>query len=147
MALELASYDLMPSEVPGFAKGFTAALFATSLCYPLDTVRWVTSMLLNCEQSCETPEVLSLYTPCHLRSHCQSFRHLFNQTACSCRDLHKRLALPHSILRSSAGHFAILFKKAGAGMQAADPVAECRRAGCAAGLSEHHPKGWRTWPI
>ena len=39
MALELASYDLMPSEVPGFAKGFTAALFATSLCYPLDTVR------------------------------------------------------------------------------------------------------------
>lgn len=48
MALELASYDLMPSEVPGFAKGFTAALFATSLCYPLDTVRWVTSMLLSC---------------------------------------------------------------------------------------------------
>ncbi|KAL3138930.1 hypothetical protein ABBQ32_005745 [Trebouxia sp. C0010 RCD-2024] len=39
MALELATYDLMPSEVPGFAKGFTAALFATSLCYPLDTVR------------------------------------------------------------------------------------------------------------
>lgn len=62
MALELASYDLMPSEVPGFAKGFTAALFATSLCYPLDTVRWVTSMLLSCEQSCHTPEALSQYT-------------------------------------------------------------------------------------
>jgi len=41
MALELASYDLMPSDVPAFAKGFTAALFATSLCYPLDTVRCV----------------------------------------------------------------------------------------------------------
>ncbi|DBA83687.1 TPA: hypothetical protein ACH3X1_006230 [Trebouxia sp. C0004] len=39
MALELASYDLMPSDVPAFAKGFTAALFATSICYPLDTVR------------------------------------------------------------------------------------------------------------
>lgn len=41
MALELASYDLMPSDVPAFAKGFTAALFATSICYPLDTVRCV----------------------------------------------------------------------------------------------------------
>lgn len=50
MALELASYDLMPSEVPGFAKGFTAALFATSLCYPLDTVRSViSSMMLSSE--------------------------------------------------------------------------------------------------
>ena len=43
MALELASYDLMPSDVPAFAKGFTAALFATSICYPLDTVRWACS--------------------------------------------------------------------------------------------------------
>ena len=43
MALELASYDLMPSDVPAFAKGFTAALFATSICYPLDTVRWAGS--------------------------------------------------------------------------------------------------------
>lgn len=41
MALELASYDLMPSDVPAFAKGVTAALFATSICYPLDTVRYV----------------------------------------------------------------------------------------------------------
>lgn len=39
MALELASYDLLPSEYPSFARGFTAALFATSLCYPLDTIR------------------------------------------------------------------------------------------------------------
>ena len=48
MALELASYDLMPSEVPGFAKGFTAALFATSLCYPLDTVRYVSHARDTC---------------------------------------------------------------------------------------------------
>ena len=45
MALELASYDLMPSDVPAFAKGFTAALFATSICYPLDTVRCVQHQL------------------------------------------------------------------------------------------------------
>ena len=42
MALELASYDLLPSEYPSFARGFTAALFATSLCYPLDTIRYGT---------------------------------------------------------------------------------------------------------
>lgn len=45
MALELASYDLMPSDVPAFAKGFTAALFATSICYPLDTVRYLQSCI------------------------------------------------------------------------------------------------------
>jgi solute carrier family 25 phosphate transporter 23/24/25/41 len=39
MALELASYDLLPREMPSFARGFTAALIATVSCYPLDTVR------------------------------------------------------------------------------------------------------------
>lgn len=39
MALELASYDLMPAYVPPFARGFCAALVATVSCYPLDTVR------------------------------------------------------------------------------------------------------------
>ena len=41
MALELAGYDLLPQNVPSFARGFCAALMATSLCYPLDTLRWV----------------------------------------------------------------------------------------------------------
>ena len=39
MALELASFDLLPHELPSFARGFAAALIATSFCYPLDTVR------------------------------------------------------------------------------------------------------------
>jgi solute carrier family 25 (mitochondrial phosphate transporter), member 23/24/25/41 len=39
MALELASYDLLPKEMPSFARGFTAAFIATFTCYPLDTVR------------------------------------------------------------------------------------------------------------
>ena len=39
MALELACYDLLPRELPSFARGFSAALIATSCCYPLDTVR------------------------------------------------------------------------------------------------------------
>eukprot|EP00803_Ostreobium_quekettii_P000180 evm.model.scf_708.1 EVM.evm.TU.scf_708.1 scf_708:23400-32549(-) len=39
MALELASFDLLPKEIGSFARGFTAALIATSFCYPLDTVR------------------------------------------------------------------------------------------------------------
>lgn len=39
MALELASYDLLPKEMPSFARGFTAAFIATFSCYPLDTVR------------------------------------------------------------------------------------------------------------
>lgn len=39
MALELACYDLLPTEMPSFARGFTSALIATVSCYPLDTVR------------------------------------------------------------------------------------------------------------
>ena len=39
MALELCTFDMLPPEYPGFLRGFSAALFATSLCYPLDTMR------------------------------------------------------------------------------------------------------------
>ena len=39
MALELASYDLLPRSIPSFLRGFMAALIATSFCYPLDTIR------------------------------------------------------------------------------------------------------------
>ena len=39
MAMELASYDLLSDRIPSFARGFSAALLATSICYPLDTVR------------------------------------------------------------------------------------------------------------
>ena len=39
MALELSTFDLLPREMPGFARGFCAALLATVSCYPLDTVR------------------------------------------------------------------------------------------------------------
>jgi solute carrier family 25 phosphate transporter 23/24/25/41 len=39
MALELACYDLLPKEMPSFARGFTSALIATLTCYPLDTIR------------------------------------------------------------------------------------------------------------
>eukprot|EP00892_Ulva_mutabilis_P001045 jgi/Ulvmu1/10941/UM007_0120.1 len=39
MALELATYDSLPQDIPAFARGFTAALLATSCCYPLDTIR------------------------------------------------------------------------------------------------------------
>lgn len=39
MALELACYDLLPQEMPSFARGFTSALIATVSCYPLDTIR------------------------------------------------------------------------------------------------------------
>ena len=39
MAMELAMYDTLPSEVPSFARGFTAALVASTCFYPLDTVR------------------------------------------------------------------------------------------------------------
>lgn len=40
MALELAAFDLLPRDrVPVFARGFCAALIATSFCYPLDTIR------------------------------------------------------------------------------------------------------------
>lgn len=40
MALELAVFDLIPKDrAPSFVRGFTAALIATSACYPLDTAR------------------------------------------------------------------------------------------------------------
>jgi len=39
MALELGAFDSLPQQVPAFARGFAAALIATSVCYPLDTVR------------------------------------------------------------------------------------------------------------
>lgn len=39
MALELAAFDSLPQEIPSFVRGFSAALVATSICYPLDTVR------------------------------------------------------------------------------------------------------------
>ena len=39
MALELSTYDILPQNMPSFARGFTAALIATVSCYPLDTVR------------------------------------------------------------------------------------------------------------
>ena len=39
MALELAVFDLMSPDLAPFARGFSSALLATTLCYPLDTVR------------------------------------------------------------------------------------------------------------
>lgn len=40
MALELATFDLLPRDkLPSFARGFVAALVATTVCYPLDTIR------------------------------------------------------------------------------------------------------------
>jgi solute carrier family 25 (mitochondrial phosphate transporter), member 23/24/25/41 len=39
MALEFATYDSLPQDLPAFARGFAAALVATSCCYPLDTIR------------------------------------------------------------------------------------------------------------
>mmetsp|Transcript_38317 Transcript_38317/g.108346 ORF Transcript_38317/g.108346 Transcript_38317/m.108346 type:complete len:376 (+) Transcript_38317:180-1307(+) len=40
LALELAAFDMIPNDkVPSFARGFCAALLATSVCYPLDTLR------------------------------------------------------------------------------------------------------------
>jgi hypothetical protein len=40
MGLELACYDLLPPEMPSFARGFMSALIATVSCYPLDTIRF-----------------------------------------------------------------------------------------------------------
>lgn len=40
MALELGLFDLMPRDLAPFMRGFSSALMATTLCYPLDTVRW-----------------------------------------------------------------------------------------------------------
>ncbi len=39
MALEFAAFDLLPQEMSSFARGFSAALIATTFCYPLDTLR------------------------------------------------------------------------------------------------------------
>jgi len=39
MALELGIYDTLPTSIPSFMRGFCAALFASTFCYPLDTVR------------------------------------------------------------------------------------------------------------
>ena len=39
MALELGVFDLMPRDLPPFVRGFSSAFMATTLCYPLDTVR------------------------------------------------------------------------------------------------------------
>lgn len=49
MALELCAFDVMKAQLPKeageypvtatFARGFAAALFASSICYPMDTVR------------------------------------------------------------------------------------------------------------
>lgn len=39
MALELSCYDLLPQEMPSFARGFSSAFIATVSCYPLDTIR------------------------------------------------------------------------------------------------------------
>jgi len=40
LALELAAFDLIPKDqVPSFFRGFCAALLATSVCYPMDTIR------------------------------------------------------------------------------------------------------------
>jgi solute carrier family 25 phosphate transporter 23/24/25/41 len=39
MALELSCYDLLPKEMPSFARGFSSAFIATVSCYPLDTIR------------------------------------------------------------------------------------------------------------
>ena len=40
MALELCIFDLLPKDrLPPFARGFTAALIATTTAYPLDTIR------------------------------------------------------------------------------------------------------------
>ncbi|CAG9463828.1 unnamed protein product [Pedinophyceae sp. YPF-701] len=39
MALELCAFDTLPQQIPAFARGFSAALIATSVCYPMDTLR------------------------------------------------------------------------------------------------------------
>lgn len=39
MALEFATYDSLPQQIPAFARGITAALLATTCCYPMDTLR------------------------------------------------------------------------------------------------------------
>lgn len=44
MAIELAAFDLLPQHMSSFARGFSAALIATTFCYPLDTLRWSTPL-------------------------------------------------------------------------------------------------------
>ena len=39
MAMELCIFDTLPKDLPPFLRGFSAALIATSACYPLDTMR------------------------------------------------------------------------------------------------------------
>lgn len=41
VALELTLFDTLPTDLPPFARGFCAALVATTACYPLDTIRQV----------------------------------------------------------------------------------------------------------
>ena len=56
MAIELAAFDLLPQHMSSFARGFSAALIATTFCYPLDTLRWrassVSKLLIFCRSSC-----------------------------------------------------------------------------------------------
>ena len=64
MAIELAAFDLLPQHMSSFARGFSAALIATTFCYPLDTLRWggpvvfqaphALPALLQCLSSCPT---------------------------------------------------------------------------------------------
>ena len=53
MALELGVFDLMPKDLSPFVRGFSSAFMATTLCYPLDTVRYA-SRVLN-SSSCLRP--------------------------------------------------------------------------------------------
>jgi len=45
MALELGVFDLMPKDLSPFVRGFSSAFMATTLCYPLDTVRYASAIL------------------------------------------------------------------------------------------------------
>lgn len=47
MAIELAAFDLLPQHMSSFARGFSAALIATTFCYPLDTLRWIDPVLFQ----------------------------------------------------------------------------------------------------
>ncbi len=46
MALELGVFDLMPKDLSPFVRGFSSAFMATTLCYPLDTVRYASRLLI-----------------------------------------------------------------------------------------------------
>lgn len=45
MALELGVFDLMPKDLSPFVRGFSSAFMATTLCYPLDTVRYASRVM------------------------------------------------------------------------------------------------------